>query len=85
MQRTHIQAFALAALIPMSGVVFAADTDMVGQRFAKADSDGDGRINQQQASEHMPRVGKNFARIDADKDGYITLDDIRKKMAERGG
>lgn len=85
MQRTLIKAFALAAFVPMSGVVFAADADLVGQRFAKADSDGDGRINQQQASEHMPRVGKNFARIDNDKDGYITLDDIRKKMSERGG
>ncbi len=85
MQRNVIQAFALAAFIPMSGVVFAADTDLVGQRFSKADSDGDGRITQQQAVEHMPRVGKNFTRIDADKDGYITLEDIRKTMSERGG
>jgi|LauGreDrversion4_2_1035121.scaffolds.fasta_scaffold1740879_1 hypothetical protein len=85
MQRSMFPAFALAALMPVSGVVFAADNDLIGQRFSKADTDGDGRINQQQASEHMPRVGKNFARIDADKDGFVTLDDIRQTMSERGG
>ncbi len=84
MQRTLISALAFAALIPLSGVTLAAEGDLVGQRFTKADTDGDGRINQQQASEHMPRVARHFGRIDADKDGYITLEDIRNTVKEQG-
>ena len=54
--------------------------------FEKADKDGDGTLDKQEAKS-MPRVAKNFDAIDADKDGTVSLDEIHAymKSQRKGG
>lgn len=59
------------------------------QRFAAADTNGDGKLTRDEAKAGMPRVFRQFDVIDAGKKGYLTLDDIRaavqSKFAGRQG
>jgi EF hand len=44
------------------------------ERFNHADTDGDGRLSQAEATQgYTPDLGKNFAAVDTNKDGMITL------------
>ncbi len=64
--------------LALCGLIFAGTTeisqakDRVGGDFARADSNGDGKLNQ----DEWRRRG-NFARLDTDKDGYLNLQEVR--------
>ncbi len=50
----------------------------MAQRFARANTTGDGRLTLAQAQAgDMPMVAKHFSQIDSTNKGYITLDEIR--------
>jgi len=54
----------------------------MAQRFARANTTGDGRLTLAQAqSGDMPMVAKHFSEIDSANKGYITLDEIRAYSA----
>jgi hypothetical protein len=53
-------------------------------RFAAANTTGDGRLTQQQAQAGgMQGVAAHFAQIDRDNKGYVTLQDIHMWYASR--
>lgn len=56
----------------------------VRDRFAKADTNGDGALTRDEAKA-MPRVASHFDEIDADHDGKVTLAEIGCYMAAQRG
>ncbi|HVY23250.1 MAG TPA: EF-hand domain-containing protein [Steroidobacteraceae bacterium] len=55
------------------------------ERFAKADTNGDGKLTKEEARAGMPRVYSNFDSIDADQVGYVTLEQIERFIAAKAG
>ncbi|MFB8831910.1 EF-hand domain-containing protein [Azotobacter sp. CWF10] len=47
------------------------------QRFARADSNGDGRLTAEEAKAGMPFVARHFAAIDAEGQGSVGLEQVR--------
>ncbi|MBN8873361.1 MAG: hypothetical protein J0H67_11035 [Rhodospirillales bacterium] len=47
------------------------------QRFAKANTTGDGRLTLEQAKAGYTTVARHFAEIDRDSKGWVTTDDLR--------
>jgi len=64
---------------------FADDTSRnkeIQQRFAKCDTNHDGKLTLNEAKGCMPRIYDHFARIDAQGRGYVTVAEIQA-MADR--
>ncbi|MDR3633937.1 MAG: hypothetical protein P4L84_09040 [Isosphaeraceae bacterium] len=55
--------------------------DEFGQRFARADRNGDGKLSK----DEWPGQPEAFARADTDKDGFVAKDEARKFFVEQGG
>lgn len=53
------------------------------ERFAKADTNGDGKLTKEEAKAGMPRVYSNFDSIDTDQAGYVTLEQIETYLMQR--
>jgi Ca2+-binding EF-hand superfamily protein len=73
----------LLCLIPMQS--FADDTSRnkeIQQRFAKCDTNHDGKLTLNEAKGCMPRIYDHFTRIDAQGRGYVTVAEIQA-MADR--
>jgi hypothetical protein len=47
------------------------------QRFARANSTGDGHLTLEQAKAGYPTIARRFDEIDLDAKGYVTVEDIR--------
>jgi Ca2+-binding EF-hand superfamily protein len=47
------------------------------ERFAKADTDGDGFLSRAEVEKGMPNLAKRFDRIDANHDGKLSRDELR--------
>jgi len=78
---------ALAALLlcltPMQS--FADDISRnkeIQERFAKCDTNHDGKLTLNEAKGCMPRIYDHFSRIDAQGRGYVTVTEIQA-MADR--
>jgi len=78
---------ALAALLlcftPMQS--FADDTSRdkeIQERFAKCDTNHDGKLTLNEAKGCMPRIYDHFSRIDTQGRGYVTATEIQA-MADR--
>jgi len=78
---------ALAALLlcltPMQS--FADDTSRnkeIQERFAKCDTNHDGKLTLNEAKGCMPRIYDHFSRIDAQGNGFVTIAEIQA-MADR--
>ena len=54
------------------------------QRFALADADKDGRLTREEARQGMPGIYKRFDQIDTAGRGWVTMEDIRRVIAEQG-
>lgn len=54
------------------------------QRFALADTDKDGRLTREEARQGMPGIYKRFDQIDTAGRGWVTMEDIRRAVAEQG-
>jgi Ca2+-binding EF-hand superfamily protein len=77
----------LAAIIAMAAIPVMAQrqpspeqieqlrTQMV-ERFAKADTNHDGRLTRDEAMGKMPRLYQRFDEVDKDGDGYVNQTDI---------
>lgn len=54
------------------------------QRFALADTDKDGRLTREEARQGMPGIYKRFDQIDTAGRGWVTMEDVRRAIAEQG-
>ena len=52
------------------------------ERFAKCDTNKDGRLTKEEAKGCMPRIYSNFSYIDSSGKGYVTVAEIQA-MANR--
>lgn len=82
-----LSATAGAALAePARGELLQAELQ---QRFARADSNGDGRLTAEEAKAGMPFVARHFAAIDAEGQSSVGLEQVRAfaqaQMARRQG
>lgn len=70
---------ALVFLLPLPTFADSASKNQeIAERFAKCDTNKDGKLTPAEAKGCMPRVYDNFSFIDSDKKGYITLAQIEK-------
>ena len=53
------------------------------QRFAKANTAGDGHLTLEEAKGGFPLVAKHFSNIDVDGKGYVTVKDLQTWYAMR--
>ena len=73
----------LLCLTPMQS--FADDTSRnkeIQERFAKCDTNHDGKLTLNEAKGCMPRIYDHFSRIDAQGNGFVTIAEIQA-MADR--
>ena len=47
------------------------------ERFAKCDTNKDGRLTKEEAKGCMPRIYSNFSYIDSSNKGYVTVAEIQ--------
>lgn len=47
-------------------------------RFLDADSDGDGTIDRQEATERLPQIARHFSQVDTNQDNVISLDELEE-------
>ena len=50
-------------------------------RFLEADSDSDGTIDRQEATERLPQIARHFSQVDTNQDGVISLDELEEAQA----
>ena len=70
-------------LVPL--VVHADDASRdkeIAERFAKCDTNHDGKLTKEEANGCMPRIYSNFSYIDSANKGYVTVAEIQA-MANR--
>jgi Ca2+-binding EF-hand superfamily protein len=54
----------------------------IAERFAKCDTNHDGKLTKEEANGCMPRIYSNFSYIDSTNKGYVTVAEIQA-MANR--
>ena len=72
------------ALLLMSTPVFADDSSRnqeIQERFAKCDTNHDGKLTPNEAKGCMPRIYDHFTRIDQQNKGYVTVAEIEAMAA----
>jgi Ca2+-binding EF-hand superfamily protein len=60
--------------------------DSIETRFFEADSDGDGTLDRQEATEKLPQIARHFNSVDSNQDNLISLGELieaQAKIAER--
>lgn len=66
----------ISTCVLMFGVTAAmAQSESEGPAFMGLDSDGDGRLSQEEAQADA-RVAEAFRSLDTDSDGYLTIDEF---------
>ena len=63
---------ALAASLPATAELSAVDREAIEAAFARADTDGDGRLSRDEA-QRFPEIAARFDELDEDRDGYLSL------------
>ena len=70
-------------LIPLVAHADDASRDKeIAERFAKCDTNRDGKLTKEEANGCMPRIYSNFSYIDSENKGYVTVAEIQA-MANR--
>ena len=72
-------------LIAVSLPVFADEASRnkeIAERFAKCDTNHDGKLTMNEAKGCMPRIYDHFSYIDSSNKGYVTVAEIQR-MADR--
>ena len=49
----------------------------IAERFAKCDTNKDGKLTKEEANGCMPRIYSNFGYIDSSGKGYVTVSEIQ--------
>ena len=76
-------AFFLLLAAPILAHANEASRDQeIVERFAKCDTNKDGKLTKQEAKGCMPRIYNNFSYIDSSNKGYVTVAEIQA-MANR--
>ena len=68
------------ALLSMPIVSFASDASRnqeIAERFAKCDTNHDGKLTLNEAKGCMPRIYDHFSDIDSSNKGYVTVAEIQ--------
>ncbi len=52
--------------------------ESIERRFFDADSDNDGSVDKQEATEKLPQIARHFNQVDANQDDVITLDELEE-------
>ena len=87
MGHIKISPFPLALSLLLASPILAhadeasRDQEIV-ERFAKCDTNKDGKLTKEEAKECMPRIYNNFSYIDSSNKGYVTVAEIQA-MANR--
>ncbi|MFZ4062738.1 MAG: hypothetical protein ACOYK2_05685 [Polynucleobacter sp.] len=72
-------AVGLALIVVAPIQVFAQDAarnQEIAERFAKCDTNHDGKLTLAEANGCMPRIYSNFSYIDSQNKGYVTVAEI---------
>jgi Ca2+-binding EF-hand superfamily protein len=73
----------LLMLVPLIAQADNASRDKeIAERFAKCDTNHDGRLTKEEAKGCMPRIYDHFSYIDSTNKGYVTVAEIQA-MASR--
>lgn len=78
-------AIGLSSFLSIALVAYADDASRdkeIAERFAKCDTNHDGKLTPEEAKGCMPRIYSNFNYIDATNKGYVTVAEIQT-MANR--
>ena len=76
-------AFFLLLAAPILAHANEASRDQeIVERFAKCDTNKDGKLTKEEAKGCMPRIYNNFSYIDSSNKGYVTVAEIQA-MANR--
>ena len=75
--------FSLLLLLPLLARADDASRNKeIAERFAKCDTNHDGKLTLEEANGCMPRIYSNFSYIDSANKGYVTAAEIQA-MANR--
>jgi Ca2+-binding EF-hand superfamily protein len=77
---TKITALFVATFVCFAPFAHADDSSLnkeIAERFAKCDTNKDGKLTMQEAKGCMPRIYDNFSSIDTGKKGYVTVAEIQ--------
>ena len=76
-------AFSVLLATPILAHADEASRDQeIVERFAKCDTNKDGKLTKEEAKGCMPRIYNNFSYIDSTNKGYVTVAEIQA-MANR--
>jgi hypothetical protein len=71
-------AFSLLLGAPILAHADEASRDQeIAERFAKCDTNKDGKLSKEEAKGCMPRIYSNFSYIDSSNKGYVTVAQIQ--------
>lgn len=68
---------AIAGLSPICYADEASRNEEIAERFAKCDTNHDGKLTQEEAKGCMPRIYSNFNYLDSGNKGYLTVAEIQ--------
>lgn len=77
-----ISAILLIFIITPARADDASRNKQIQERFAKCDTNHDGKLTRNEANGCMPRVYDHFSRIDQQNKGFVTVLEI-EKLADR--
>ncbi len=68
----------MVLLVPLIAHADDASRDKeIAQRFAKCDTNHDGKLTKEEANGCMPRIYSHFSYIDSANKGYVTVAEIQ--------
>lgn len=73
-----IGAASILMMAPASFADSASKDQEIAERFAKCDTNKDGKLTPEEAKGCMPRIYDHFSYIDSDKKGYLTVAQIQQ-------
>jgi len=77
-KNTLIWAACVLSSLPMSASADNASRNQeIAERFAKCDTNRDGKLTRDEAKGCMPRIYSHFDYIDSSKKGYLTVAEIQ--------
>ena len=80
---SFVLALSILLALPILAHADEASRDQeIVERFAKCDTNKDGKLTKEEANGCMPRIYSNFSYIDSSNKGYVTVAEIQA-MANR--